>query len=78
MYEQGRREPSVEMLAALSRCLDVSIDYLVTGREWPAGNRQEPCIILTGCSARFREDGDFRPVSDKELRSILRELLWGE
>ena len=32
MYEQGRREPSVEILIALSRELEVSLDYLLSGR----------------------------------------------
>ena len=32
MYEQGRREPSVETLVALSRELGVSTDYLLTGK----------------------------------------------
>ena len=32
MYEQGRREPSVEILIALSRELGVSLDYLLSGR----------------------------------------------
>lgn len=31
MYEQGRREPSVEVLIALSNEFNVTIDYLVTG-----------------------------------------------
>ena len=32
MYEQGRREPPVDILASLSRRLGVSMDYLLTGR----------------------------------------------
>ena len=32
MYEQGRREPSVEMLQSLSQVLGVTIDFLITGR----------------------------------------------
>ncbi|MBE6941934.1 MAG: helix-turn-helix transcriptional regulator [Ruminococcaceae bacterium] len=32
MYEQGRREPSVETLIALSRIFGVSLDYLLSGR----------------------------------------------
>ena len=31
MYEQGRREPGVEMLVAIARIFDVSTDYLLTG-----------------------------------------------
>lgn len=31
MYEQGRREPSIALLVALSNELDVTVDYLVTG-----------------------------------------------
>ena len=32
MYEQGRREPSVEILIALSREFGVSLDYLLSGK----------------------------------------------
>ena len=32
MYEQGRREPSVDVLVALSEIFRVSTDYLLTGR----------------------------------------------
>ena len=78
MYEQGRREPALQMLIQLSELFGVTIDYLVTGREWPAGNRREEFIVLTDCPSRFRADGAFRPVSDRELRSILRELLWDD
>ena len=31
MYEQGRREPSIDTLIALSKEFDVTIDYLVAG-----------------------------------------------
>ena len=31
MYEQGRREPSIDRLVALSKEFDVTIDYLVAG-----------------------------------------------
>lgn len=32
MYEQGRREPSIEMVVLLSEVLGVSIEFLVSGR----------------------------------------------
>lgn len=41
MYEQGRREPSLDVVVTLSRVLGVSVDYLLTGeclcrRDWRA------------------------------------------
>lgn len=32
MYEQGRREPSISILVAMSEEFGVTIDYLVTGK----------------------------------------------
>lgn len=32
MYEQGRREPSVDTLVALSQIFGVSLDYLLSGQ----------------------------------------------
>ena len=34
MYEQGRRIPDLETLLAMSRLFNVSLDYLVTGKEY--------------------------------------------
>ena len=33
MYEQGRREPSIKTLVALSQVFGVSLDFLITGAE---------------------------------------------
>lgn len=33
-YENGKRSPNIEMLVAMSRYFNVSIDYLITGREF--------------------------------------------
>lgn len=38
MYEQGRRIPSIDMLVALSRVFDVSLDYLITGSDYSYTN----------------------------------------
>ena len=34
MYEQGRRTPSVEILIQMSNLFGVSLDYLITGKEF--------------------------------------------
>lgn len=33
-YENGKRSPSTEMLVRLSQYFNVSIDYLITGKEF--------------------------------------------
>ena len=33
-YENGKREPSLELLLAMSRYFNVSINYLITGEEF--------------------------------------------
>lgn len=33
-YENGKREPTLEMLKQMSKYFNVSIDYLITGEEF--------------------------------------------
>lgn len=33
-YENGKREPSLSMLQKMSKYFNVSIDYLITGKEF--------------------------------------------
>jgi len=33
-YENGKREPSLQLLISLSKYFNVSIDYLITGKEF--------------------------------------------
>ena len=37
-YETGKRSPDLEMLIKLSEYFDVSIDYLITGKEFSPKN----------------------------------------
>ncbi len=38
-YENGQRSPDIQMLLNLSRYFDVSIDYLITGKEFNPRNQ---------------------------------------
>ena len=33
-YENGKRQPSLELLVEMSKYFNVSIDYLITGKEF--------------------------------------------
>lgn len=73
MYEQGRREPSVDTLIALSTEFGVSLDYLVAGKM--------ETVRDVAALHRLLEDSCKRPaVSHKdEIRSkeeIICHLLW--
>ena len=40
MYEQGRREPSMDRIVALSKIFGVTTDYLLTGQLLTPGDRR--------------------------------------
>lgn len=62
MYEQGRREPSVDILIALSQEFGVTLDYLLSGhpdtaRDIFALHRQASSVCADGAgSALSREE----------------------
>lgn len=77
MYEQGRREPSAEMLVVMARAFNVTVDYLLTGRPIPG---EQPIVasaintLLTDADRRL--DGRTkRPLSREELAVIFAALL---
>ena len=78
MYEQGRREPSVETLAALAEVFGVSIDYLVTGR--PDSDREQQSVekILldrVAVTDQRLEGRSNRPFSRQELAVLFAAML---
>ena len=77
MYEQGRREPSADMLVQIARVLGVSVDYLLTG----ASGREETESLenmlrdrITSADRRM-EQRVHRPFSRQELAVLFAAML---
>ncbi len=72
MYEQGRREPAVDVLLAMARIFDVSVDQLLGRMETEAQSLSVPA--LEEMEARLLRRGK-RPFSRQELAVLLAALL---
>ena len=77
MYEQGRREPSVQTLVDLSRELQVSTDFLLTGHAPQPQENPLPELIAHCVDAADRklEQRPDRPFSRQELAALFAALL---
>ena len=78
MYEQGRREPALDILANMAEIFEVSIDFLVTGK---AATPQEhdkinKLLLDRVVSADQRLDSRrVRPFSREELAVLFAAML---
>lgn len=77
MYEQGRREPSMETVVAMAKVFRVSTDYLLTGM--PAEPEQDAFqeMLLNRISSADRrlENRPDRPFSRQELAVLFAAML---
>ena len=78
MYEQGRREPSVEGLIALSDILQVSTDYLLTGKITDEGQLRTLSALLEDkvldTELRLESRGR-KPFTRQELAALFAAIL---
>ena len=79
MYEQGRREPSAEILVTLSRIFGVTVDYLLTGQ--PTGVEGQKVAlamesVLSNTQAQLDKRAK-RPLSREEVAVLFAALLMG-
>ncbi len=72
MYEQGRREPSLAALVALSQAFGVTVDYLITGQPVCPEDRAMMDRVL---QADLRTRGGHRRFSREELAVLLEAML---
>ena len=77
MYEQGRREPSNAILIALSKELHVSIDYLLTGRNWDPGDDSSNALLICPINKVTLRNDKYTvlTLSYEDLISVLSSLL---
>ena len=78
MYEQGRREPSVDTLVEMARVFDVSTDYLLTGRiaDLREARQLEELLRQRVQAAEERLAGrGERPFTHQELAVLFAAML---
>ena len=77
MYEQGRREPSMETVVALARLFGVTTDYLLTGKPSQQEESQLRELLLRRIDAAERQlDARLdRPFTRQELAALFAALL---
>ena len=77
MYEQGRREPSAQILVAMAQALGVTTDYLLTGVPGPDQQETLNQMLLgriTTADRRLESRPD-RPFSRQELAVLFAAML---
>lgn len=78
MYEQGRREPSVDALVMLSEIFQVSTDYLLTGRIGDPREAETLQKLLEAkvlAAERRLEGRGQRPFTRQELAVLFAAIL---
>ena len=77
MYEQGRREPSGEILVALARTFGVTVDYLLTGQ--PSLQEQDAATSAMDTALEHAQtqldNRAKRPLSREKVAVLFAALL---
>lgn len=74
MYEQGRRTPAVDVLIEMANLFEVSLDYLITGKEAPSERTDKKLLwtnlyVHAGLAASVVKN-----ASDPKHNSYVKEL----
>ena len=78
MYEQGRREPALEVVVAMSEIFGVSTDYLLTGKGRDSAeekNLSQMLLRRLEAVGLHLEERTQRPFSREELAVLFAAML---
>ena len=77
MYEQGRREPSMETVVAMAGVFGVTTDYLLTGKAADREQQELEAMLINRIAAANRrlDDRKDRPFSRQELAVLFAAML---
>ena len=74
MYEQGRREPSMDRIVALSKIFGVTTDYLLTGQLLTPGDRRAMERVVAAIRDRTDRESSLRRADGTVTKLSAREL----
>ena len=74
MYEQERREPSLDRIVALSRLFGVSADFLLTGELLTSGDERAMERVVGSLRDKADREITLRRADGSETRLSTREL----
>lgn len=75
MYEQGRREPSLELLVELSRVFDVTADFLLTGSARTENDSLRAAQAVESCAAQMGQSRRKTALTAQEFAILLSAVM---
>ncbi len=77
MYEQGRREPSADVLVELGKIFGVSVDYILTGTPSPQEEARLQNLLRDRIATadRVLQERKDRPFTRQELAVLFAAML---
>ena len=78
MYEQGRREPALDVLTGMAEIFGVSIDFMVTGKACCDEEEERLVAFFTervNCTDMRLANRRVRPFSREELAALFAAML---